>query len=169
MAAITRSENDCGQKKMNMAAIPRSSAKALPEKVRGGLPLSYQASINPPDLAEEFGTQKRGTINRSVAFDTSSSSETLTVDDKNERMSPPPIWNFLCVREIENAKRERVEKMGEWPAFDADMAALAENYGRMAAEGKAYLATLSDDSSDDETSREISARHAKLGIGNCLA
>ncbi len=68
----------------------------------------------------------------------------------------PPTWNFQCVREQENAKRERVEKMGEWPAFDADMAALAENYGRMAAEGKAYLATLSDDS-DDETSREICA------------
>ena len=153
-----------------MAAIPRSSAKALPEKVRGGLPLSYQASINPPDLAEEFGTQKRGTINRSGAFDTSSSSDTLTVDDKNERMSPPPpIWNFLCVREIENAKRERVERMGVFPAFVADMTALEAKLGTMAAEGKAYLATLSDDSSDDETSWEISARHAKLGIGNCLA
>jgi hypothetical protein len=169
MAAITRSENDFGQKKMNMAAITRSSAKALPEKVRGGLPLSYQASINPPDQAEEFGTQKRGTINRSGAFDTSSSSDTLIVEDKNARMSPPPIWNFLCVREIENAKRERVERMGVFPALMADMTALGATYGKMAAEGEAYLATLSDDASDDERSREISARHAKLGIGNCLA
>jgi hypothetical protein len=33
MAAITRSENEFGLKKRNMAAISRSSAKALPEKV----------------------------------------------------------------------------------------------------------------------------------------
>ena len=46
--------------------------------------------------------------------------------------------------------------MGEIPAFEADMAALAENYGRMAAEGKAFLATMSSDS-DDETEREISS------------
>jgi len=62
------------------------------------------------------------------------------------------------VREMENAKRERIEKMGAWPAFDADMAALAENYGRMAAEGKAFLATLSDDSDDADTAREICAQ-----------
>ncbi len=55
--------------------------------------------------------------------------------------------------------------MGEIPAFEADMAALAENYGRMAAEGKAFLATLSSDS-DDETEREICARRAKLGRSN---
>jgi hypothetical protein len=65
------------------------------------------------------------------------------------------------VREIENAKRERIEQMSIIPAFDADMAALVENYGKMAAEGKAFLATLSDDSHDG-TWREICARRAKL-------
>jgi hypothetical protein len=57
------------------------------------------------------------------------------------------------VREIENAKCERIEKMAFIPALEADMAALANNYGRMAAKGKAFLATLSDDSDDAETSR----------------
>ena len=47
------------------------------------------------------------------------------------------------------------------------MAALASRYGQMAAEGKAFLATLSDDS-DDETLREINARRAKLGRSNML-
>ena len=73
--------------------------------------------------------------------------------DKGKDTNSPPTWNFLCVREIENAKRERIERMGFIPAFEADMEALANNYGRMAAEGKAFLATLSDDSDDAETSR----------------
>ena len=53
------------------------------------------------------------------------------------------------MREIENDKRERIEKMGAIPAFDADMRALSEGYGKLAADGRAYLATLSDDSDDD--------------------
>jgi hypothetical protein len=61
----------------------------------------------------------------------------------------PPEWNFRCVREIENDKRERIEKMGAIPAFDADMTALSEAYGKMASDGRAFLATLSDDSDDD--------------------
>jgi hypothetical protein len=150
MAAITRSENECGQKKKNMAAIPRSLAKALPEKVLGGLPLSDQASINVPYQADSRG-------------------QDLTVEDKIEDISTPPIWPFLCVRERENAKRERIKRMGVIPAFDADMKALADQYGTMAAVGKSFLASLGDDSSDDERCREISARHAKLGIGNGLA
>jgi hypothetical protein len=68
------------------------------------------------------------------------------------------------LREIENEKRERIERMGAIPAFDADMAALANNYGTMSAQGSAFLDTLSDDASDDERCREISARHAKLQI-----
>jgi hypothetical protein len=32
-----------------------------------------------------------------------------------------PVWNFCCVREIENEARERVERMGVIPAFDEDM------------------------------------------------
>jgi hypothetical protein len=81
-----------------------------------------------------------------------------TEEDKGRDTNSPPRWNFLCVRELENAKRERIEKMGIIPAFDADMAALAENYGKMAAEGKAFLATLSDDSDDAETSCQICAQ-----------
>ena len=72
--------------------------------------------------------------------------------------TPPDTSDFICIREQENAKRQRIEKMGAWPAFDADMAALAENYGKMAAEGKAFLATLSDDSDDAETSCQICAQ-----------
>jgi hypothetical protein len=60
-----------------------------------------------------------------------------------------PSWPFLCEREKENARLERLEKMGQIPAFDAAMDALAEGYGRIAADGKGYLAKLSD-SSDDE-------------------
>ncbi len=88
-------------------------------------------------------------------------------NDKDKVINSPPLWKFQCVREIENAKRERIEKMGISPAFDADMAALAASYGKMAAEGKAFLATLSDDS-DDETLREINARRVKLGRSNML-
>jgi hypothetical protein len=69
----------------------------------------------------------------------------------------PPIWPFLCLREIENARLERIENMGFIPAMDADMAALAESYGRTAAEGKAFLATLSDSSDDDEMLPKICA------------
>ncbi len=29
-----------------------------------------------------------------------------------------PVWNFRCVREIENAKRERVERMGVIPVSE---------------------------------------------------
>ncbi len=54
------------------------------------------------------------------------------------------------MREIENAKRDRIEKMGIIPAFDADMKALANNYGRMVMEGKDFLVTLTPDSSDNE-------------------
>ena len=74
----------------------------------------------------------------------------VTVEDKGKDTNSPPRWNFLCVREIENAKRARIEKMGVIPAFDADTGAMAAQYGAMAAEGRAFLASLSGDSSDDE-------------------
>ncbi len=60
------------------------------------------------------------------------------------------ILEFLCIRDVENAKRERREKMGFIQAFEADMLALAEGYGQMAKEGKDFLATLTPDSSDNE-------------------
>ena len=61
----------------------------------------------------------------------------------------PEDWNFLCVREKEYNARERIERMGAEPAFYEDMDNLANNYGRMAAEGKAFLDTLSSDSDSD--------------------
>ncbi len=38
-----------------------------------------------------------------------------------------PVWNFRCVREIENDKRERLERMGVIRAFDEDMKNLAKH------------------------------------------
>jgi hypothetical protein len=51
--------------------------------------------------------------------------------------------------ERKNEQRQRIEEIGEWPAFDEDMAKLGASYGRMASEGKAYLAALSDDSDSE--------------------
>jgi hypothetical protein len=63
-----------------------------------------------------------------------------------------PVWNFRCVREIENDKRERVERMGVIPAFDEDMSNLAAGYGKMGDDGRAYLSTLSQSSDEDSGS-----------------
>ncbi len=63
-----------------------------------------------------------------------------------------PVWNFRCVREIENDKRERVERMGVIPAFDEDMKNLAATYGKMGHDGRAYLSTLSQSSDEDSGS-----------------
>ena len=116
-----------------------------------------------PDASLSSTFEAVASISRSSAFYTASSSDTLTVEDKIEDISTPPIWPFLCVREIENAKRERIKRMGVIPAFDADMKALADKYGRMAADGESFLASLGDDSSDDERCRQICARRE---IGN---
>jgi hypothetical protein len=112
-------------------------------------------------------TRKSKSSKGDMGKDNNNGNDKVTAEEKDKETSspPPPPWDYLCVREIENAKRERIEKMGQIPAFEADMAALAENYGRMAAEGKAFLATMSSDS-DDETEREICARRAKLGRSN---
>jgi hypothetical protein len=78
----------------------------------------------------------------------------------SKSISTPPSWDFVCVREQENTKRQRkeerdnehrqrIEEIGAWPAFDEKMAKLGDGYGRMAREGKAYLATLSDDSDSE--------------------
>jgi hypothetical protein len=78
----------------------------------------------------------------------------------SESNSPPPTWDYECVREQENTKRQRreerdnekrqrIKEIGGWPAFDEDMAKLGESYGRMAREGKTFLATLSDDSDSE--------------------
>ena len=60
-------------------------------------------------------------------------------------------WAFRCVREEDNIEREKMKKMGSYPYYHAGILKLADNYGRMAKEGKAYLASLSDDASDSES------------------
>ena len=59
-------------------------------------------------------------------------------------------WNFTCVREVENAARQRVLRIGQIAAFDEDVLNLANKYGKLAADGRAYLASLTPDTSDDE-------------------
>jgi ATP-dependent exoDNAse (exonuclease V) beta subunit len=97
-----------------------------------------------------------------AALDSDDSDDDLdqSIFSKKTKPAPPssssasstvaPEWNFQCVREQENSERERIKRMGSIPAFDADIQKLADNYGKMAADGKAYLATLSEDSDDDE-------------------
>ena len=57
-----------------------------------------------------------------------------------------PTWNFLCVREIENARLEKIKRMGAWPALEDDLGLCAEGLGVAVRKADAFLATLSDDS-----------------------
>jgi hypothetical protein len=57
-----------------------------------------------------------------------------------------PTWNFLCVREIENARREKIKRMGATLAGEDDLRLSAEKLGVATLKAKAYLATLSEDS-----------------------
>ena len=57
-----------------------------------------------------------------------------------------PTWNFLCVREIENARLEKIKRMGAWPAVEDDLRLCADKLGVASLKAKAYLATLSEDS-----------------------
>jgi hypothetical protein len=61
----------------------------------------------------------------------------------------PEDWNFLCVREIENNARERIERMGPEAALYEDYDNCAKMLGRMAAEGKAFLAAHNADADSD--------------------
>jgi hypothetical protein len=47
-------------------------------------------------------------------------------------------------------KQARIDKIGVWGVFKEDNAKLANSYGQMAADGKAYLSTLSPDSPEGE-------------------
>ncbi len=53
-------------------------------------------------------------------------SDSHAVGNSDDNASP--ICNFRCVREIENEKRERVERMGVIPAFDEGMDNMAATY-----------------------------------------
>ena len=58
-----------------------------------------------------------------------------------------PTWNFQCVREIENARLEKIERMGARATLEDDLWLAAKALGDQGRRrGMAYLATLSDDS-----------------------
>ncbi len=57
-----------------------------------------------------------------------------------------PTWNFLCVREIENARLEKIKRMGTWPALEDDIRLSVEQLAVERRKAEAYRATLSDDS-----------------------
>ena len=75
-------------------------------------------------------------------------------------------WNFGCVREIEAAKREEVERIeaanreeceriGAWPQYDKNMKALRNTIGRIVRSTKECLATHEDTSEDIAFDKEI--------------
>jgi hypothetical protein len=55
-----------------------------------------------------------------------------------------PTWNFVCVREVENARLEKIERMGARATLEDDLLLSARALGEQARIGRAYLATLSD-------------------------
>ena len=56
-----------------------------------------------------------------------------------------PTWNFQCVREIENARLEKIVRLGVEGAAVDDLL-LVVTAPSWVKQAKAYLATLSDDS-----------------------
>ncbi len=52
-----------------------------------------------------------------------------------------PTWNFLCVREIENARLEKIKRMGAWPALEDDLRLCA---GRLAVSTPNSVVVLND-------------------------
>ena len=54
-----------------------------------------------------------------------------------------PTWNFQCVRELENARLEKIVRLGVEGAAVDDLLLVLEG---AAVQHKAYLATLSGDS-----------------------
>ena len=56
-----------------------------------------------------------------------------------------PTWNFQCVREIENARLEKIVRLGVEGAAVDDLL-LVVTAPAWVKQAKAYLATLSDDS-----------------------
>ena len=62
-----------------------------------------------------------------------------------------PTWVFRSVREEENREREKERRMGSIPYFDAGLKEVAGTYGKMARDGKAFLAALSSSDSDSDS------------------
>ncbi len=57
-----------------------------------------------------------------------------------------PTWNFKCVREIENERLEKIDRLGVYGAAQDDLVLSVTKMGDTAQKCRAYLATLSDDS-----------------------
>jgi hypothetical protein len=49
---------------------------------------------------------------------------------------------FVCLREKDLAKQQRVERIGLIRVFDEDSAKMAAGYGQLGDDGRAYIATL---------------------------
>ena len=63
-------------------------------------------------------------------------------DRQNDELTKAFDLQFVCLREKELAKLQRVERIGLIRVFEEDSAQMAASYGRMSEDGRAYLATL---------------------------
>jgi hypothetical protein len=61
---------------------------------------------------------------------------------RNDELAKAFDLQFVCLREKELAKQQRVERLGLIRVFDEDSAKMAASYGQMSEDGRAYLATL---------------------------
>ena len=57
-----------------------------------------------------------------------------------------PTWNFKCVREIENERLEKIDRLGVYGASQDDLGLSVTKMGVQNDKCRAYLATLSEDS-----------------------
>ena len=60
----------------------------------------------------------------------------------NDELTKAFDLQFVCLREKELAKLQRVERIGLIRVFEEDSAKMAAVYGQMSEDGRAYLATL---------------------------
>jgi hypothetical protein len=61
---------------------------------------------------------------------------------QNKELSKAFDLQFVCLREKELAKQQRLERLGLVGVFDEDSANMAASYGQMGKDAQAYLATL---------------------------
>ena len=61
---------------------------------------------------------------------------------RNDELAKAFDLQFVCLREKELAKQQRVERIGLIRVFDEDSAKIAASYGQMGKDGQAYLDTL---------------------------
>ena len=61
---------------------------------------------------------------------------------QNDELTKAFDSQFVCLREKELAKQQRLERLGLVDVFDEDSANMAASYGQMGQDAQAYLATL---------------------------